>query len=250
MSEQAPERPAGQPAGGPPGKPPGKENVFTRKIGPLPMWVWLAIVAVVIVGYFLLSKKKKGGSSSQGQGQGKQQGGFGSALLPEIIVERFGGPPHVRHRHHRGGHHHGDHDHDRRGRHGIDPGGPRRGGPGPDPGGPRHSPEEAVALEADRQKAVRDPGPGTHNLPGHNRRHMRGEPVPGELVTFKTAEDGQTPSLSDVANHYNTAPEAIVMEAEGRGYPSSPTWKRYVAAHDWQSPLPPATELSILAHPG
>jgi hypothetical protein len=52
-----------------------------------------------------------------------------------------------------------------------------------------------------------------------------------------------------VANQYDTNPEAIVMEATGRGYPASTAWKRYVAMHDWGSPLPPATQLSILAHP-
>lgn len=230
MSETAPERPAtssasgGTPAPGPPGK---RENVFTRKLGPLPMWVWLAIAAVAILLYVVMSssKKKQGGASPSGQ---QKQGGFGRALLPEVILERIPGPPHVHHRHHRGGHDHDDHRH-------------HRGGGG----------DEAVALNADRAKAIRDPGPGYHSLPGYNRRHMRGagEPVPGELVAFKTAEQGQTPSLADVANTYNTEPDAIVMEAEGRGYPASSAWKRYVALHDWSSPLPPATELQILAHP-
>lgn len=206
------------------------------------MWVWLAIAAVVILLYVLFSSKKKQSSaSSSGQ---QKQGGFGRALVPEVILERLPGPPHVHHRHHRGGHDHDDHHHHRRHRRpggGVDPGGPM------DPAGAH----EAVALNADRAKATRDPGPGYHSVPGHNRRHMRGtgEPIPGELVAFKTAEQGQTPSLMDVANNYNTEPEAIVMEAEGRGYPASSAWKRYVALHDWSSPLPPATELQILAHP-
>jgi hypothetical protein len=231
VSETAPERPASSSAGPPPG--PQRENVFTRRIGPLPMWVWLVIVAAVVLLYIVWSssKNKQGGTASGQQ----QQGGFGRALLPEVILERLPGPPHVKHRHHRGGHHH-RHPHHR---------------PGVDPGGPMQSPDEAVALEADRQKAVRDPGPGYHAVPGINRRHMRGkgEPVPGELVSFKTAEHGQTPSLQDVANQYNTEPDAIVLESEGRGYPNSTTWKRYVAQHNWADPLPPATELQILAHP-
>lgn len=246
MSEAAPERPAG-PATAAPGGPgptgPKRDNVFTRKIGPLPMWVWLVIVAAIVLLYLLYSssKKKQSGSSASGQ---QQQGGFGRALMPEIILERLPGPPHTRHRHHRGGHHHRDHHHKRGG-----------GGPGINPGGPNDppggDPEEAMALAADREKAMRDPGPGYHSVPGINRRHMRGkgQPVPGELVMFKTAEQGQTPSLQDVANRYDTEPEAIVMEAEGRGYPASTAWRRYVTQHDWSSPLPPATQLSILAHP-
>lgn len=224
MSEQAPERPA-EPArpSGQPGGPPARENVFTRKLGPLPMWVWLAIAAVLVVGYFLLVRGK-GKSGQQGPGQNPQRG-YGRALLPDIVVNRFvNRPPHAHHHHRR---HHHDRD------------------PDPDPGGER----DATALEAGRQAAIRDPGPGEHNIPGHNRRHMRGEPIPGELVQFKTADRGQTPSLQDVANHYGTDPEAIVMEAEGRGYPTSTAWKRYVSRHDWGSPLPPATDLSILAHP-
>lgn len=219
MSETAPERP-GPPSS--PGEPPRRENVFTRKLGPLPMWVWLVIVAAIILLYVIWSSsKKKQPAASSGQ---QQQGGFGRALLPEVILERIPGPPHAGHRHHRGGHkhHHSGHDDD---------------------------PDEAVARNADREKAARDPGPGYHSIPGVNRRHMRGQAVPGELVKFKTAEEGQTPTLADVANRYDTNPEAIVMEAEGRGYPSSTAWKRYVAMHDWSSPLPPATELSILAHP-
>lgn len=245
MSETTPERPAGQSSSSAApastssaaGGPPKRENVFTRKIGPLPMWVWLALVAAVILAYALLHKSKKQGSGTKGGQQ--QQGGFGRALLPEVIVERLPGPPHVKHRHHRPGrkHRHSDHDADD-----INPGGPNQ-----QPG----NEAEAVALAADRQKAQRDPGPGYHTVPGINRRHMRGkgQPVPGELVQFKTAEQGQTPSLSDVANQYDTNPEAIVMEAEGRGYPNSTAWKRYVALHDWGNPLPPATQLSIVAHP-
>jgi hypothetical protein len=237
MSETAPERPTSSgPASSsaPPG--PHRENVFTRKIGPLPMWVWLVIVAGLVLLYVVWSSSKKKQSSSSSSSGQQQTGGFGRALLPEVILERIPGPPHTRHRHHRGGHHHRHHSGHHRG--GVDPGGPM------DPGS-----EEATALAADRQKAARDPGPGAHSIPGHNRRHMRGQPIPGELVEFKTAEQGQTPSLADVANNYDTDPEAIVMEAEGRGYPSSTAWKRYVAAHDWGSPLPPATRLSILAHP-
>jgi hypothetical protein len=201
------------------------------------MWVWLALAAVAILLYVLISgKSKKQTATSSGQ---QQHGGFGRALLPEIILERLPGPPHTHHRHHRGGHHHHDHHHHHRGGGGVDPGGPM------DPA----DAHEAVALDADRQKAARDPGPGTHHIPGHNRRHMRGEPIPGELVSFKTAEQGQTPSLADVANQYDTNPEAIVMEAEGRGYPNSTAWKRYVTQHNWGDPLPPATQLSILAHP-
>jgi hypothetical protein len=40
----------------------GSSNVFTRKIGPLPMWGWMAIGLVVAVAYYFYEKNK---SSSQ-----------------------------------------------------------------------------------------------------------------------------------------------------------------------------------------
>ena len=43
-----------------------RENVFTRHIGPLPMWAWLAIVGAVIIGYAYW-KNRQSSSSSQAQ---------------------------------------------------------------------------------------------------------------------------------------------------------------------------------------
>lgn len=54
MSEQAPEAPAR-------GK---KENVFTRKIGPLPMWAWVAIIGGVIIAYSFYKSKTSAASTS------------------------------------------------------------------------------------------------------------------------------------------------------------------------------------------
>ena len=42
-----------------------RENVFTRKIGPLPMWAWVAIVSAVILGYAYWKNRQS--SSSQAQ---------------------------------------------------------------------------------------------------------------------------------------------------------------------------------------
>ena len=214
MSEQAPERPPGGPG---PGK---KENVFTRKLGPLPMWVWLAIVAALILAYVVFfGKKKKTAGSQRGTRGGRGPRGFGRFLTPPV--------PHIHHHHQRG-----DHDDD-------------------------DDEDREFAAAQDRFTTERSPGadamgadPDSDVRPGMDRRDKRGKAVAGRLVQFKTAEQGQTPSLQDVANHYNTDPEAIIQEAEGRGYPASVPWKRYVARHDWASPLPPATDFSILAHPG
>jgi LysM repeat protein len=37
---------------------PSRENVFTRKIGPLPMWLWVVIIAVPLLVYSLYKQKK------------------------------------------------------------------------------------------------------------------------------------------------------------------------------------------------
>jgi hypothetical protein len=66
VSQAATEAPAS------PSSAPGKrENVFTRRIGPLPMWVWLLVGAAVIGGYVLLKRRAgggpAGGTTSAGQ---------------------------------------------------------------------------------------------------------------------------------------------------------------------------------------
>ena len=56
MSQMSTETPA------PSGK---KENVFTRKIGPMPMWAWVAIIGAVIIGYAYYKNKNSAASTSQ-----------------------------------------------------------------------------------------------------------------------------------------------------------------------------------------
>lgn len=48
-----PQRPAG-----------GKENVFTRKIGPLPMWAWVAIIGGAILAWSFWKNKTAGSTTS------------------------------------------------------------------------------------------------------------------------------------------------------------------------------------------
>ena len=43
----------------------GGGNVFTRKIGPLPMWAWVAIVSAVILGYAYWKNRQSGSTASQ-----------------------------------------------------------------------------------------------------------------------------------------------------------------------------------------
>ena len=58
--EAAPAAPAAPAAGG--GKQGG--NVFTRKIGPMPMWAWVAIISVVLIGYAYYRNKQSAAAAS------------------------------------------------------------------------------------------------------------------------------------------------------------------------------------------
>lgn len=60
MSEQPAASPSPNPAAGS-GK---RENVFTHKIGPLPMWGWLAIVGGALVAWRLYSNKNASAAQS------------------------------------------------------------------------------------------------------------------------------------------------------------------------------------------
>lgn len=60
-----------------------RENVFTRKIGPLPMWAWLAIVSGAVLLWALISRKN---GSSPGTSADQS-----AATTPEQIIQVF--PP-------------------------------------------------------------------------------------------------------------------------------------------------------------
>lgn len=74
MSEQAPEAP-----------PRKKENVFTRKIGPLPMWAWVAIVGAIILGWAFFKSKS---SASQQQ----QADTTDASQVPQFVNQTYANP--------------------------------------------------------------------------------------------------------------------------------------------------------------
>jgi hypothetical protein len=65
VSEQSTGAAPGAPSGSTAGR---RENVFTHKIGPLPMWGWLAIVAAALIGWRLYSNKTNAAAQQQQQG--------------------------------------------------------------------------------------------------------------------------------------------------------------------------------------
>ena len=131
MSDQPAAKPAAK------AKPPGdgaggkKDNVFTHKIGPLPMIGWVAIVAIILVIWRMVAAKKQANSASTGTGAASTAAGTVPQFVnqtyttvtappaPIIDEDHRHHPPHDDHRRHaasqrKGRHHpkHPDHDND------------------------------------------------------------------------------------------------------------------------------------------
>lgn len=78
MSESAPERSGGG-------------SVFTRKVGPLPMWGWGAIVLLLAVFYAMYSKKKSAAAaaSTSNSSTVDSPGGVDSSLVPQFVNQVY-----------------------------------------------------------------------------------------------------------------------------------------------------------------
>jgi len=83
MSTMAPEAPPA-PTAAAPAQGKGKGNLFTRKLGPLPMWAWLAIGVAVILG-FAYYKSKTSAASSQDQ----TATGTDASQVPQFVNQTF-----------------------------------------------------------------------------------------------------------------------------------------------------------------
>lgn len=82
MSEQTTQTSTSRPAG----------NVFTKKIGPLPMWSWMAILLVAVVLYSFYKKSSSASSSANtaaDQAAGNAPGGVDSSLVPQFINQTY-----------------------------------------------------------------------------------------------------------------------------------------------------------------
>lgn len=81
MSETAPERSGG-----------GGGNVFTRKIGPLPMWGWMGIAALLAVFYYLYKKNQAtttASSTAATSAAANTPGGVDSSLVPQFVNQVY-----------------------------------------------------------------------------------------------------------------------------------------------------------------
>jgi hypothetical protein len=67
-------------------------NVFTKKIGPLPMWSWMAIILGLVLVYSFY-KKSQGATSSANQSAaeaaGNAAGGVDSSLVPQFVNQVY-----------------------------------------------------------------------------------------------------------------------------------------------------------------
>lgn len=84
MSESAPEAtPAARSSG----------NVFTRKLGALPLWAWMGIGLAVALGYYYWKQSTGSGaaakSAAASAGAGQAAGGVDSNLVPQFVNQTY-----------------------------------------------------------------------------------------------------------------------------------------------------------------
>ena len=84
MSEPVPENtpaPARSNSGG----------VFTRKLGPLPLWAWMGIGLAVALGYYYWRQNKASGTASANaqNASGGQAGTTDSSLVPQFVNQTY-----------------------------------------------------------------------------------------------------------------------------------------------------------------
>lgn len=66
-----------------------KGGVFTRKLGPLPMWGWMAIVGVIVLMYSFYAKQKQQSTANQSAGGVNSPGGVDASLVPQFINQTY-----------------------------------------------------------------------------------------------------------------------------------------------------------------
>lgn len=82
MTAMAPEAP---PAAVPPSRDSGgRGNVLTRKIGPLPTWAWVAIVAAVLLGWAYYRNRNSSAASSS-----TDTGTTDASQVPQFVNQTF-----------------------------------------------------------------------------------------------------------------------------------------------------------------
>jgi hypothetical protein len=84
MSQMTHEAPS--PSAATPSRDSGGGNVFKRKLGPLPMWVWL-VIGIALIGGYVIFKSRSGSSGTSG---GAAPGGTTSAAqVPQFVNQTY-----------------------------------------------------------------------------------------------------------------------------------------------------------------
>lgn len=67
-------------------------NVFTRKIGPLPMWAWMGIALAIAIVFYLYKKHTSSSDTSQSSAQNSSMntpGGVDASLVPQFVNQVY-----------------------------------------------------------------------------------------------------------------------------------------------------------------
>lgn len=62
-------------------------NVFTRKVGPMPMWGWMGVVLLAAIGYYLI--RKQGQTTAAANQAVNTPGGVDSSLVPQFVNQTY-----------------------------------------------------------------------------------------------------------------------------------------------------------------
>lgn len=71
---------------------PESGNVFTRKVGPMPMWAWMGIALALAILYYLYKKNKANSGNSQSTSQNSSvntPGGVDASLVPQFVNQVY-----------------------------------------------------------------------------------------------------------------------------------------------------------------
>jgi LysM repeat protein len=70
-------------------------NILTRKLGPLPMWGWMAIALVIAIAYYLIDKKNSANSASAQGTSSTPTDTTDQSLVPQFVNQTYvnGTPP-------------------------------------------------------------------------------------------------------------------------------------------------------------
>lgn len=75
---------------------PQTQNVFTRKLGPLPMWAWMGIALAIAIVFYLYKKHQSASSNSTSSAQNSSAaggvnspGGVDASLVPQFVNQVY-----------------------------------------------------------------------------------------------------------------------------------------------------------------